>query len=298
MIYDIRHDAFRSVIDETAQLSTIAGGFTVTEGLVWDRHKGCLFFSDIPASTIWQWSPDGGLTPLRRPSNLTNGNTLDLQGRLLSCEHATSAVTRIEEGGRYVVVLADRYGEAEFNSPNDIVSDSRGRIWFTDPPYGRTSPSVGLIRDLPQTVRGVYRLDPDGSLARVVDDFEMPNGLCFLPGEDVLLVNDTTRMHIRRFDVAADGSLTGGAELTVITGEGDGKPDGMKADTEGRIYCTGPGGVHVLSGDGTLLGVIRMPEHCRNFCFGGPGFRTMFFGCSSAILRLEVKAQGLAPPEG
>lgn len=297
MIYDVREAGFREVIREDAAFTTIADGFTLTEGTVWDRRADCLYFSELVSSTVYRWSEADGLSVLRRPSNITNGNTLDRQGRLLSCEHATSVVSRLEEGGRHFRVLASHYGGHELNSPNDIVCDSRDRIWFTDPPYGRTHPRVGVPRDLHQPVRGVYRLDPDGTLARVIDDFETPNGLCFLPGEAVLLVNDTTRGHIRRFDVRGDGSVSGGEVFAEITGEGEGRPDGMKADTAGRVWCTGPGGVHVLTGEGRLLGVVRTPEHCRNLCFGGPGFRSVFFATSSAILRLEVAAQGLAPPE-
>jgi gluconolactonase len=297
MLYDARSDAFGDVIRPDARPTTIAGGFTLTEGTVWSFREDCLYFSEIPSSTVYRWSEVSGLGVFRRPSNLTNGNAFDVQGRLLSCEHGTSAVSRLEEGGRHFRVLASHFEGREFNSPNDIVCDSGGRIWFTDPPYGRTSPRVGVLRELSQPVCAVYRLDPDGTVTRVAGDFETPNGLCFLPGEAALLINDTNRMHIRRFDVNPDGSLAGGEVFATVSGEGDGKPDGMKADTEGRVYCTGPGGVHVFAPDGTLLGVIRLPEQCRNFCFGGPEGRTLFFACSTAILRLEVQARGLASPE-
>jgi gluconolactonase len=297
MIYEARSDAFQNVIRPEARLSTIAGGFTLTEGTVWSRSEACLYFSEIPSSTVYRWSEGAGLGVFRRPSNLTNGNAFDGQGRLLSCEHGTSTVSRLEEGGRHFRVLASHFEGRELDSPNDIVCDSKGRIWFTDPPYGRTSPRVGVLRDLAQGVSGVYRLNPDGGLARVAADFEAPNGLCFLPGEAVLLVNDTNRMHIRRFDLRPDGSLEGGEVFAAVSGGGEGKPDGMKADTEGRVYCTGPGGVHVFAPDGSLLGVIRLPEQCRNLCFGGTERTTLFFACSTAILRLDVQAQGLASPE-
>jgi gluconolactonase len=296
MIHDIRDSAYHEVIDPEARLSTIAGGFALTEGPVWSKAENCLYFSELVSSTVYRWSTGSGLAVFRRPSNITNGNTIDRQGRLVSCEHATSVVSRLEEGGRHMRVLASHFGDRELNSPNDIVCDSQDRIWFTDPAYGRTHARVGVLREVPQPVCGVYRLDPDGTLNRVIEDFDTPNGLCFLPGEDVLLVNDTARMHIRRFDLRADGSLGGGEVFATTTGEGEGKPDGMKADTLGRVYCTGPGGVHVFSPQGTLLGIIRMPEQCRNFCFGGPDHRTMFFACSSAILRLDVRAQGLPTP--
>src|SRR5690606_18928109 len=122
--------------------------------------------------------------------------------------------------GRRFTVLASHYGGKEFNSPNDVVVDSRDRIWFTDPPYGRISERVGILRDVPQDAFGVYRLDPDGSVTRVAEDFERPNGLCFSPDERLLYVNDTSHMHVRRFRVAADGSLEGGEVFAEISGEG------------------------------------------------------------------------------
>src|SRR5690606_37445937 len=137
--------------------------------------------------------------------------------------------------GRFFTVLASQYQGQPLNSPNDIICDSRGRIWFTDPSYGRVNPRVGIPRPLPQPVNGVYRLETDGQLIRVAEDFDMPNGLCLLPGEQTLLINDTARMHIPRFSVEADGSLSGGEVFATLEGEEEGKPDGMKVDQQGRI---------------------------------------------------------------
>src|SRR5262249_31043952 len=152
----------------------------------------------------------------RKPSNLTNGNTFDREGRLLSCEHATSCVSRLEAGGRHFKVLASHYQGKELNSPNDIVVDSRDRIWFTDPTYGRTRQRVGVIRARALRYQGASRLAPDSRVTLAADDFLQPNGLCFTPDGSVLLVNDTDRSHIRRFTVNDDGSLEGGEVLTDI----------------------------------------------------------------------------------
>lgn len=285
-----------ALLAHDAAFETIASGFVITEGVVWHPGEDCLFFSELFTSVVYRWAADSGLTILRQPSNITNGNCLDRQGRLLSCEHATSCVSRREEGGRHFRVLATHYRGKELNSPNDIVVDSRDRIWFTDPSYGRTHPRVGVIRERELDFKGVYRLDPDGALTLVAADFEQPNGLCFLPGEGALLVNDTDRGHIRRFAVHDDGSLSGGAVIATLGGDATGKPDGMKVDAEGRIYCTGPGGIHVLTPDGTPFALIHTPELTRNFCFGGTDFGDLFLATSSRILRIRTKVQGLRPP--
>ena len=295
MIFERHESGFEPVISDATEYETIACGYAVTEGLVWRASTHSLIFSEIPSSTVYQWSRADGLSILRRPSNLTNGNYVDREQRLISCEHATSCVSRLEQGGRHFKVLTSHYNGTEFNSPNDVIVDDQDRIWFTDPPYGRTHPRVGVIRDIPQSTCGVYRLDTDGVVARVAEDFIKPNGLCFSPDQSLLYVNDTDLMHIRRFRVASDGSLEGGEVFAEISGEGEGKPDGLKADIDGRIYCTGPGGIHVLSPDGVLLGRIIAPQHTRNFCFGGESFNELFLGTSSEILRVDVGITGVAP---
>lgn len=295
MFFEIVDGGLHEAINVDQSFETIADGFVVTEGIVWHPRDNYLVFSEIPSSTVYKWTTEAGLSVLRTPSNLTNGNTFDRQGRLLSCEHATSSVSRLEEGGRHFRVLASHYQGKALNSPNDIVVDSQDRIWFSDPTYGRTRARVGVIRDLELDFRGVYRLDPDGSVTLVAGDFLQPNGLCLTQDETALLVADTDRMHIRRFQVEQDGSLGGGDVFAEISGADEGKPDGLKIDEDGRVYCTGPGGVHVLTAQGKLLGVIRPPDHTRNFCFGGVDGRDLFLATSSAVLRLRMKAKGVLP---
>jgi gluconolactonase len=148
----------------------------------------------------------------------------------------------------------------ELNSPNDIIVDSRDRNWFSDPTCGRTSPTVGVMRDCPPGYQGVYRLDPDGSQTCVADDYVRPNALCLMPGEKALLINDTGRKHIRRYDVKAGGTLSGGEALADISSGGPANPDGMQVHEMGRIYCNDPGGVHILAPECRLLGIPRTPE--------------------------------------
>ena len=293
MKFDVRDESFHSIIDAGAELEPIATGLKITEGIIWHPIDNYLIFSDMGTGTIHKWTEQDGLSILRKPSNIANGNFVDRQGRIVTCEHATSCVSRIEADGRYIKVLATHYQGKELNSPNDIIVDSKDRIWFTDPTYGRTSPTVGVARSGELGFQGVYRLDPDGTLTLVAKDFVQPNGLCFMPGEKILLINDTGKEHIRSFALNPDGTLSGGEVLTTVSGQGPGKPDGMKVDLEGRIYCNGPGGVHIFTSTGKMLGVIRTAEQSRNFCFGGKEFSDFFIAASSIIFRIRTKTKGL-----
>ncbi len=298
MAFDVRDSRFWEVVSPDAAIEVLLTGLTITEGIVWNARDDSLIFSDIMNSTVYRWTEDGGAVVLRKPSNLTNGNFIDRQGLLVSCEGATSLVSRIAPDGRSFAVAASHYDGRALNSPNDIIVDSRGRIWFTDPPYGRTNPRVGILRPQELAFQGVFRLDPDSTLILVADDFAKPNGLCLTPDETNLLVVDTEYGHIRKFALGEDGGASGGDVFATISGEGHGKPDGIKVDIGGRVYCTGPGGVHVLSAEGELLGVIETPLHTRNLCFGGADFRTLYLAVDTMICRLPMRVQGVAPPRG
>ncbi|MHA3980777.1 SMP-30/gluconolactonase/LRE family protein [Halovulum sp. GXIMD14794] len=292
MSVEIRDPRFVEVIGETISLARLGTGFLFTEGPIWHPRDKHLTFSDMPGDHMRRWYPDGRIETFRKPSHKANGNTYDAEGRLLTCEHATSRLSRTEADGS-ITVLASQYDGKELNSPNDIVVRRDGTIWFTDPTYGRME-FFGVPRAPQLDCQGVYRVNPDGSgLARVADDFGQPNGLCFSPDHDVLFVNDTEKGHIRRFDVAADGSLSGGAVWATPQGEAEGHPDGMKIDSAGNLYCTGPGGVQVFAPDGTCLGVILMRELTANFAWGGDDLRTMFFTSSTSLYSARVITPGL-----
>ena len=293
MAIQVRDPRLRDVIDENAALEQLAGDFRFTEGPIWHPLEKHLTFSDIPGNRLHRWSEAGGVSVLREPSNMANGNTYDAQGRMLTCEHATSRVTRTEPGGS-VVVLASHYQGKELNSPNDIVVRSDGTIWFTDPTFGR-SDGVGRARPLQLDFRGVFRMDPDGGNLRVASaDFDMPNGLAFTPDEKHLYVADTPRKHVRRFAVGADGELSGGEVFAESTGDGPGAPDGLKTDAAGHVFCAGPGGVHIYHpADGDCLGVIETPAFCANFTWGGDDMRTFFLTASTGLYRTRVKVPGI-----
>ncbi len=280
----------RTILAEGESLVTIVDGFDFTEGPVWHPVDGYLVFSDIPANRIYRWQSDV-LGVVRDPSNKTNGNAFDLEGRLVSCEHVTSRVVRTELDGT-ITVLADRFDGAELNSPNDVIVDRAGDVYFTDPVFGRVEAPMGVVRPIPQPVRGVYRWESGGRLTRIIDDFDAPNGLCLSLDERHLFVNDTTFNHIRRFELA-DGVATGGEVWAVVDGEGPGSADGMKLDSAGNLYCTGPGGVFVFDPSGAPLGVIRVPEAVGNFTWGAEDLRTLYLCASTSVYAIRTLVPGL-----
>lgn len=292
MTIDVYDDALEQVVARDRALEKVAGGFGFTEGPVWHPHERWLLFSDIARSAQYRWSETDGLSPFRLPSNQANGNAFDREGRVVSCEHASSALVRHEHDGKLVRVLADRCEGRALNSPNDVVVDRRGRIWFTDPTFGRIREDLGILRDPELDFRAVFRFDPDGRLTVAADDFEQPNGLCFTGDESRLLVNDSWRDHIRVFAVADDGALSGGEVFAEIVGDGEGVPDGMKVDVEDRVFCNGPGGVHVLSREGAPLGRIRTPEKSTNFTFGCDDLGDLFVTASTSVYRIRTRTRG------
>lgn len=285
------------VIAPGTALRQVETGFTFTEGPIWHPTEQWLIFSDIAESIQYRWNPSQGLTVFRRPSNQANGNCFDRDGRIVTCEHASSHLVIHDHGGKRVRVLASHYEGRELNSPNDVICDSHGRIWFTDPSFGRTREDLGVIRDQELGFQGVFRLDPDGTLALVAGDFKQPNGLCLSNDERRLFVNDSWGPSIRVFGVGADGGLSGGEVWATVTGEGEGVPDGMKTDLAGRIFCNGPGGVHVFGPDAKHLGVIATPEKSTNFCFGGEDGRTLFITACTSVYAIETvtEAKGMVP---
>lgn len=295
MSVDIRDPRFVDIVGEEVQLEELGAGFDFTEGPIWNPREKHLIFSDMPGDHMRRWSERDGVSTFRRPSNMANGNTYDSLGRILTCEHATSRVTRTELDGS-ITVLATEWQGKQLNSPNDIVVAPDGTIYFTDPSFGRME-YYGVKREEELGFRGVYRLIADApgghQLQLLVDDFDQPNGLIFSLDGRTLLVNDTMRAHIRAFDVQPDGSLTNSRVWAEVKGEGEGAADGMKFDSAGNLYCTGPGGLHVFDSEGTLLGVIKAPQSVANFAFGDEDLRGIFLTASTSLYRVRVKVPGL-----
>lgn len=293
MEIDMAQTGFEQVCAKDSPLEKIASGFQFTEGPVWSRREGVLRFSDIPSNRIHQWDPRRGLSVYREGSARSNGLTYDPQGRLIACEHVGRRISRTELDGT-LTTLAILWEGKRLNSPNDVVCKSDGAVYFTDPDYGIKNERVGLLAPQEIPFKGVYRVSPDGkTLTCLVRDFTQPNGLAFSPDERILYVNDTLEGHIRAFDVRPDGSLANSRLFAKLAGEGNGRPDGMKVDSAGNVYCTGPGGIHVLDPNGHLLGRLRMPAVTANLAWGDDDWKTLYFTCQDSVYRLRMNITGV-----
>jgi len=293
MEIEIRDSRFKELIDPGQDQEQLLTGFEFTEGPVWNPVNRSLIFSDILGNSIYTWKETSGLQTLRRNSYLANGNCLDLQGRLVTCEHATSRVTRTDfSRDGELEVLASHYRGKQLNSPNDVICKSDGALYFTDPNSGR-SVGYGVPRPQELDYQGVYCIDSeDNVLTLLVDDFSKPNGLCFSLDEKCLFINDSDHNHIRVFDVKNNGRLEGGQVWAELTPEGVGVADGMKIDQFGNLYCTGPGGIHIFDIEGNYLGFIQMPEHTTNLTWGDPDLNTLYITACTSIYRLRMKTAG------
>jgi len=287
--------ALHALIAPDARLEQVATGFRFTEGPLWDPTDGSLLFSDIPANRIYRWKEGEETTVFREPSGKSNGLAWDLDGSLLACEHAGRRVSRTLAGGT-VVPAVTHYQGRRLNSPNDLVVQSDGTLYFTDPPYGLTA-EFGEIADQEQPLNGLYLLRPEESEPILLaDDFERPNGLAFSPNEHQLYVADTPRYHVRVFDVAADGTLANSRIAAQFReDQGVGRPDGMKVDVDGNLYTTGPGGVWVMAPDFTILGHLRTPEKAANLGWGDADWKSLFITASTSVYRLRTAVAGLRP---
>jgi sugar lactone lactonase YvrE len=296
---EVYNPGLHDLIAPDAPIERIAGGLGFTEGPVWRGTD--LLFSDIPNKRIARWRrlPEGPeLTTYA--TGMSNGLTLDGQGRVLAAGHDGRCIARVADDGSRTV-LADRFEGKRLNSPNDIVVKSDGSIYFTDPPYAIQPSTPGMPRpsgwwtapipgkELPYN--GVYRLNPDGTLRLLVDDFALPNGLAFSPDESALYVADSAQGHIRAFDVRSDGTLSNSRVLVEMKSEDPGVADGFKVDLEGNVFSTGPGGVWVCRPNGEQLGRIVLPELPANLAWGEDG-SVLFVTARTSVYRLPTKTRG------
>jgi gluconolactonase len=295
MSLEIRHPRLLDIVAKDAAFERVVSGFDFTEGPIWHPGERSVIFSDILGNTIYRWSAASGLKKLRRHSYMANGNAFDAQGRVVTCEHATSRLTRTDfaQGGE-LEILATHYRGKQLNSPNDVVAKRDGSLYFTDPTSGRGA-GYGVPREPELSFSGVYRLDPSRDfLSLLVDDFARPNGLCFSRDESLLYVNDSDWQHIRVFDVAADGSVANGRLFAVLAGEKPGVADGMKVDSQDNVYSCGPGGIHVFRPSGACVGVIETPEACANLVFGDLDLCSLYVTATTSLYRLRVRVPGHA----
>ena len=294
---EILDDRFRSLVVTNDAIERLWTGGRWLEGPVWFGDGRYLLFSDIPNDRLLCWSEvTGEVTVFRQPSNNSNGNTRDRQGRLVTCEHLTRRVTRTEYDGS-VSVLLSSYDDKPLNAPNDVVAHSDGSVWFTDPGWGVEGYYEGnkAVKELP---RYVYRLDPrTGEGVPVIAGMDRPNGLCFSPDESSLYVVDIDQ--IRVFDM--DGTVpVDGRVFTEPSGSGF--FDGIRTDQGGNVWASAGGGgagfdgVHCYSPEGELLGQLHLPEGCANLCFGGAKKNRLFMTASRSLYSVYVEALGAQYP--
>ena len=289
-----------------AAVERLYTGTRWAEGPVWFGDGRVLLWSDIPNNRIMRWVEEtGAVSVFRKPSNFSNGNTRDKQGRLITCEHGTRRVTRTEHDGTLTVLL-DRFERKRLNAPNDAVVHSNGGIWFTDPGYGILMNYEGHKAEFELPTR-VYHIDPSNGKATVVaEEIEKPNGLCFSPDESKLYVADTGASHkpghprhIWVYDVVAGKRLANGRMFADMA---PGLADGIRCDIDGNLWASagwvgeGYDGVHVFAPDGTLIGKIHLPEICSNLCFGGVKRNRLFMTGSQSLYSVYIGTQGTQFP--
>lgn len=303
------------ILPKGAMLERVADGFKWVEGPVWTQ--GSLYFAEIPSDSIRKWTPGSGVSVFLEPSGYkgtepyggpesgSNGMTLDVRGRLTVAGHAQRDVYRLEslDPKAQITILADSYQGKKLNSPNDLVYKSDGSLYFTDPPYGlRSQKDADPEKQL--KVNGVYRIahaldqkagaQPAHDIQLLVSDLTRPNGIAFSPDERYLYVNNSEPKKIwMRYRVQADGTLTEPKLFyDATTDTRAGAPDGMKVDSEGNIYSTGPGGVWIFSPEGKALGTILISEKAANVTWAGADRKTLYITASSSIYRIHLNIAG------
>lgn len=286
--------AFDAVVGEPVpSLETVAHGLTFGEGPVWDQRQNRFLWTEIIGDAIWQYQPGVGSSKLMDPSGHANGMTFDREGRLLVAGWSSRSVWRMEQDGT-TNVLASQFDGKTFNGPNDIVVRSDGSIYWTDPPGALGIPGMeGEDQQRYIDLQGVYCLTPSGELNLAIADCTYPNGLAFSSDEKILYVNDTQLGLIRAFDVAPDGSVGPGRLFHKLTGSEEGVADGMKVDLNDNVYCTGPGGIHVMDSSGDLIGRLLVPGHCTNIAWGGEDWRSFFITTFHMVLRTQLQIPGV-----
>jgi gluconolactonase len=279
---------FWKLVSRSAKLTPVATGFGFTEGPVWDPHK-FIYVSDETQNKIYRVYPDGHhetLVALGDP----DGNTYDLQMRLIDCASVLRAVIRVSPSGQYKV-LADRYRGKRLNTPNDVVLGPDKALYFTDP-------TLDLTKDQKQELpfQGVYRLDGKGNLRLETKDLTQPNGLAFSPDGKRLYIDDSEQRNIRVYDFHPSGTISNGRIFgDEKGGKGEGVPDGMRLDVHGNMFVVGPKGIWVWDPAGHHLGTIVMPEQPANLAWGDKDYRTLYITATTSVYRLRTRVRGFVP---
>lgn len=278
---------FAALFDQDAQLQVVAKGFGFTEGPVWDP-AGFVYVSDEETNKLFRVYSDGHREEFLALGD-PDGNTYDLNHRLLDCASVLRAIIRIDAQGHYTIV-ADRYEGKRFNSPNDVVIGPDGAIYFTDPTLDLPK---GEKQEIP--FQGVYRVNDRGEVRLLTKELTQPNGLAFSPDGKKLYVDDSEQRNIRVYDFQADGSIRNGRIFASEAAPGKGVPDGMKFDEKGNLYVTGPEGIWVWDSEGHHLGTVVIPEQPANLAWGDADYSTLYITATTSVYRLRTKVHGDVP---
>ena len=292
-----------AIVPANAVIEKIGEGFSFTEGPQW-RSDGHLWFSDVTGNLVRSITPAGevkiliekagGETTAPAGSYVgPNGMIADADGFVLLCQHSNRQIVRLDKDLKQTVCL-DKFEGKKLNSPNDLVYKSDGALYFTDPPYGLLKQDEDPAKEL--KFNGVYRYKA-GKLTLQVRDLTRPNGIAFSPDEKILYVANSDEKHKvwMRYGVGTDGALSNGRIFADVTEEKEpGLPDGMKVDSRGNVYGTGPGGVWVFSPDGTHLGTIKTPETPANVGWGDDG-RSLYITATTGVYRVKLSVDGEKP---
>jgi gluconolactonase len=276
----------QSPVPEGAEVEMVADGFSFIEGPVW-KTEGYLLFSDIQANKVYKWSQSGGVEDFLDPSGQSNGLALDAEGNLLLAQHEKRRIAKMDKNGTETN-LADRYDGKRLNSPNDLVVASDGAVYFTDPPYGGHTSELGFS--------GIFRLDPDGTLLLLDQSLSRPNGIAFSPDQKKLYVNDSQARRIYVWDVQTDGTITNKTLFYFM--DENGSADGMKVDTDGNLYSTGPGGIWIFKPDKTLLDRIAVPGQTTNCNWGEADRQMLYITSANTLYRIHLNATGTVTNTG
>ena len=296
---------FDKLVPLNVKIEKIAGGHKWVEGPVWNRKERYLLFSDIPANSIFKWQEGKGERLFLKPSGYTgkgafegpepgsNGLAFDQENRLVLAEHGDRRIARLERSGKQTT-LVDRFEGKRINSPNDLVFNPNGDLYFTDPPFGLPKSFDDPRKELP--FQGVYKYSKDGKLSLLTKDIKAPNGIAFSPDEKKLYISnaDPNNAVWMVYDVRPDGAIENGRVLfngTAWAKTKPGVPDGMKIDREGNIFAAGPGGIHVLAPNGTHLGSIEIGAPTGNVAWGEDG-SSLFVTSNHSIYRLKLTTKG------
>ena len=293
--YTVLTPIFKTFVDTTTPPEKIADGYTWVEGPVWASNA--LYFNDIPAKHMMRWTPDDGVSVAITDTDFANGNTVDTNGYMISCEHGGRRVIRRLKNDTMnaVEVLAETYENNRLNSPNDVVVKSDGSIWFTDPSYGIESPIQGYPDDSAIGGCFVFCIPPNKPMIAVATDFDKPNGLAFSPDEKTLYIADSGAIlptfetdrnrphHIRAFDVNKH-SLSNSRVFALID---PGVPDGLRVDTEGYVWTSFENGVECYAPNGEKIGQIIV-GHASNCCFGGADGTDLFITATDKVYRIKT----------